>query len=164
MMIIRATTEQDWEILKELRLAALRDAPTAFGVSLASAAAYTDAQWRERAANRGQAQFLLAFLHGVAVGMVGGVVSSGPSLEFNLIAMWVKPEHRGTAAAASLVDAVKTRAVSQGHARVVLTVAPDNARAAALYRKQGFAFLPEWETLESHPHIELQKMEWQATA
>lgn len=165
MMIIRHTTEEDWEILKEIRLAALLDAPTAFGVSRASAAAYTDAQWRDRAANRGQAQFLLAFLHGVAVGMVG-MVGEGvsPGVEFNLIAMWVKPEHRGTAAAASLVDAIKTRAVSQGHTRVVLTVSPDNERAAAFYRKQGFAFLPEWEALESHPDIKVQKMEWQAVA
>jgi RimJ/RimL family protein N-acetyltransferase len=42
----------------------------------------------------------------------------------------------------------------------VLDVSPDNARAAAFYKKQGFVFLPEWEALESHPHIQVQKMEW----
>ena len=41
-----------------------------------------------------------------------------------------------------------------------LDVSPDNRRAAAFYRKQGFVFLPEWEPLESHPHIQVQKMEW----
>lgn len=159
-MIIRHTTEEDWEILKEIRLASLLDAPTSFGVSHATAAAYDDSQWRDRASHRGQAQFLLAFIDGAPVGMVGGVVS--PTSEFNLIAMWIKPEHRGTAAAARLVDSMKTHAVSQGHARVVLDVAPDNARAAAFYRKQGFSFLPEWDALESHPDIKVQKMEWQA--
>jgi ribosomal protein S18 acetylase RimI-like enzyme len=159
-MIIRRTAEEDWEILKEIRLAALLDAPTAFGVTHASAAAYTDSQWRERASNRGQAEFLLAFMNGMAVGIVGGVVS--PTLEFNLIAMWVKPECRGMAVAAGLVDFIKTRAVSQGHARVVLDVSPDNVRAAAFYRKQGFSFLPEWEALASHPDIAVQKMEWRA--
>jgi ribosomal protein S18 acetylase RimI-like enzyme len=64
--------------------------------------------------------------------------------------------------AARLVDAMKASAVSQGHARVVLDVSPDNGRAAAFYRRQGFAFLPEWEALASHPDISVQKMEWRA--
>lgn len=32
-MTIRLTQTQDWKLLKHVRLAALRDAPTAFGVS-----------------------------------------------------------------------------------------------------------------------------------
>jgi ribosomal protein S18 acetylase RimI-like enzyme len=161
-MIIRRTTEEDWEILKEIRLASLLDAPTAFGVSHASAAAYSDAQWRDRASGRIQSAYLLAFVNGVAASMVAGVVS--PALEFNLIAMWVKPAYRGTPVATGLVDSMKTYAVSQGHTRVVLDVSPDNGRAAAFYRKQGFSFLPEWEALASYPDIKLQKMEWLANA
>jgi ribosomal protein S18 acetylase RimI-like enzyme len=157
MLEIRATTADDWEVLKAMRLAALLDAPTAFGVSHATAAGYTDGQWRERAAS---GRFLLAFIDGSAAGIVGAAVS--PALELNLIAMWVTPEHRGTAVAASLVEAIKVRAVVQGHAGVVLDVAPDNERAAAFYRKQGFVFLPEWERLESHPDIMVQKMAWDA--
>lgn len=158
-MIIRRTTEEDWETLKEIRLASLRDAPTAFGVSHASAAAESDSQWRERASGRGRAEFLLAFVDGVTVGMVGGAVSA--TSEFNLIAMWVRPEYRGTAAAALLVEAIKERAAARGHTRIVLDVAPDNGRAAAFYQKHGFAFLPEWEALASHPEISVQKMAWQ---
>jgi ribosomal protein S18 acetylase RimI-like enzyme len=162
MTIIRHTTEDDWEILKEIRLASLLDAPTAFGVSQSTAAADSDSQWRDRASRRGPSEFLLAFMNGEAVGMVGGVVS--PTLEFNLIAMWVKPAYRGTGVAAGLVDSIKTRAVSQGHTHVVLSVAPGNGRAAAFYRKLGFSFLPEWEALASHPDIKVQKMEWRAIA
>jgi ribosomal protein S18 acetylase RimI-like enzyme len=158
-MKIRHTTEADWELLKEVRLASLLDTPTAFGVSHASAAAYSDEQWRDRASNRGKAQFVLAFIDGAAVGIAAGVV--GAALEFNLIAMWVRPAYRGTAVAAGLVDAIKAIAVSQGHTRVVLDVSPGNGRATGFYRKQGFSFLPEWEALESHPHIAVQKMEWQ---
>jgi ribosomal protein S18 acetylase RimI-like enzyme len=157
-MIVRSTTEADWEVLKEIRLASLLDTPTAFGVTHASAAANSEAQWRDRAAGRGPAQFMLAFVDGAAVGMVAGVVSQRQ--EFNLIAMWVRPEHRGTPIAASLVEAMKEHAAARGHTRVVLDVAPENERAAAFYRKRGFAFLPEWEPLESHPEIEVQKMEW----
>lgn len=159
-MLIRPTTEQDWTVLKTLRLAALRDAPTAFSVSHASAAANTDAQWRERAAARGPAHYLLAMDGAAAVGMVGGVVSA--TGEFNLIAMWVQPAHRGSGAAAALVEAIKAHALAQGHRRVVLDVSPDNQRAAAFYLKRGFRFLPHWERLESHPHIQVQTMVWQA--
>lgn len=160
-MLIRPTIEADWETLKAIRLASLLDAPTAFGVSYVSAAADSDAQWRERASGSGRAQFLLAFMDDVAVGMIASVVSR--SLELNLIAMWVKPEWRGMDVAAGLVEAIKARAIAQGHARVVLDVSPDNERAAAFYRKQGFSFLPEWEALASHPEIAVQKMAWRAS-
>ncbi|MDB5948905.1 MAG: family N-acetyltransferase [Massilia sp.] len=160
MLIIRATAEEDWELLKQIRLAALTDAPSAFGVSHATAAANSDTQWRDRASGRGPAQFVLAFVDGVVAGLAGGVVT--PAWELELIAMWVRPEYRGAAVAAGLVGAIKTRAVEQGHERLVLGVSPSNERAAAFYRKQGFSFLPEWEPLESHPQIQRQKMAWLA--
>jgi ribosomal protein S18 acetylase RimI-like enzyme len=103
---------------------------------------------------------MLAFADGAAAGMVAGVVSA--SSEFNLIAMWVRPAHRGTPVAAGLVESMKAHAIAKGHARVVLDVSPHNERAAAFYRKQGFSFLPEWEALASHPEIKVQKMEWRA--
>jgi ribosomal protein S18 acetylase RimI-like enzyme len=156
-MEIRATAADDWKTLKELRLAALRDAPTAFGVSYATAAGYSDAQWRERAAGP-HPQFLLAYRDGLAAGMIGGGISAATA-EYNLIAMWVRPEYRGTDTAERLVSAIKASAAARGQTRIVLDVAPDNARAAAFYRRQGFVFLPEWEPLASHPHIQVQKME-----
>ncbi len=160
-MLIRHTTEQDWPILKALRLAALLDCPTAFGVTHASAAGNPDQQWRDRAAARGPATYLLAFSGDTPIGMVGGVVSAAQ--EFNLIAMWVRPDQRGSGAAAALVDAMKAHAQAKGHARVVLDVSPANERAAAFYLKRGFRFLPHWEALESHPHIRVQKMAWQGS-
>jgi ribosomal protein S18 acetylase RimI-like enzyme len=54
--------------------------------------------------------------------------------------------------------------VALGHARVVLDVAPENARAARFYANQGFTFLDEWEALASHPHIRVRKMAWLAPA
>ena len=161
-MLIRATNEDDWALLRQIRLDALCDAPTAFGVSHATAAANSDTQWRDRASGRGPAYFVLALVNGVAVGLAGGVIS--PSAEPALIAMWVRPAHRGAAVAAGLVGAIKQWAVGHGHERLVLNVSPDNERAAAFYRKQGFRFLPEWEVLESDPQIQLQKMAWQAAS
>lgn len=159
---IHPTTAADWPALKATRLASLLDAPTAFGVSHASAAAYTDADWQQRAVSTAQRTFFLAFDGEQAIGIAAQVVAGNGAC--NLIAMWVRREYRGMAVAQGLVDAVKRQAVAAGHARLVLDVAPENARAAAFYQKQGFVFLPEWEALESHPHIQVQKMEWLAPA
>ena len=159
---IRRTDDADWPALKATRLAALLDAPTAFGTSHASAAAFSDADWQQRAISTPQRTFFLAFDGEQAIGLAAQVVANNG--ECHLIAMWVKSEYRGMAVAQGLVEAVKQCAVNNGHARLVLDVAPENTRAAAFYQKQGFVFLPEWEALESHPHIRVQKMEWLAVA
>ncbi len=156
-MDIRLTQESDWKLLKEVRLAALLDAPTAFGVSYQTAANYRDEEWQERASSRGT-QFWLAMGAGRPVGMVGARVSSNNRL--NLIGMWVEPAARGSDVARGLVAAVKARAMEQGFDRVYLDVAPENVRATGFYERQGFAFLGEWEPLESHPHIIVQTMVW----
>ncbi|MGK5061977.1 N-acetyltransferase family protein [Janthinobacterium sp. LB3P112] len=161
-MIIRPTIASDWPALKATRLAALLDAPTAFGASHASAAAFSNADWQQRAISTPQRTFFLAIDGEQAIGLAAQVVAGNG--ECNLIAMWVRSEYRGMAVAQGLVEAVKQCAVNNGHARLVLGVAPENARAAAFYQKQGFVFLPEWEALESHPHIQVQKMEWLAPA
>lgn len=157
-MTIRLTAAADWRALKAIRLAALLDAPTAFGVTHATAAAYTDEQWQARAAGTDRAEYVLAFDDEQAVGIVAGVVSAKD--EYNLIAMWVRPDYRGQGVAGRLIDAIKERALAKGHRRIVLDVAPENASAASLYLRQGFVFLPEWEPLESHPAISVQKMAW----
>ena len=157
-MHIRATTASDWLALKATRLAALLDAPTAFGASHASAAGFSDADWQQRAISTPQRTFFLAFDGEHPIGLAAQVAAGDG--ECHLIAMWVAQQYRGLGVAQGLVEAVKQCAVNNGHARLVLDVAPENARAAAFYQKQGFVFLPEWEPLESHPHIQVQKMEW----
>ena len=160
MKTIRPTTAQDWRTLKHLRLAALLDAPQAFGLRYETAVYHSDAAWRERAAGTPDLAYFVGFIDDDAAAMIGAWFS--PEREFKLISMWAKPEYRGTGVAASLVDAVKVRAVGLGHTSVVLSVAAENHRAVAFYRKQGFSFLPEWEPLAGNPHVSLQKMLWQA--
>ncbi|WP_337153439.1 GNAT family N-acetyltransferase [Pseudomonas protegens] len=154
-MDIRPTQTKDWRLLKQVRLAALQDAPTAFGVSYQSAARYSDQQWQERASGATSA-FWLAIEDGQPLGMIGAAVSEAN--RYNLIGMWVAPAARGSGVAARLVEAVKSRAREQGHERVFLDVSPANARAASFYLRQGFAFIDEWEPLQSHPHIQVQTM------
>lgn len=158
-MEIRLTTKHDWHRLKQVRLTALLDSPTAFGVSYQTAAGYTDEQWQQRASSTGTA-FWLATVGNETLGMVGATVSDAG--RFNLIGMWLAPGARGSGAGERLVEAVKARAQEQGHERVYLDVSPENGRAVRFYLKHGFVFLDEWELLESHPHIRVRGMAWDA--
>ena len=160
-MLIRLTHTHDWTLLKHTRLAALLDAPSAFGVSYQSAAQYSDEQWQERADSTSGTTFWLALEDDRPLGMIGAALSEQG--RYNLIGMWVDASARGSGIARQLVDAVKSRALEQGHARVFLDVAPDNRRAANFYLRQGFVFIDEWEPLASHPQILVQTMIWQAS-
>ena len=46
MVSVRATGPGDWELVRDVRLAALRDAPDAFASTYEREAAYTEEQWR----------------------------------------------------------------------------------------------------------------------
>ena len=96
-MHIRATTASDWPALKATRLAALLDAPTAFGASHASAAGFSDADWQQRAVSTPQRTFFLAFDGEQAIGLAAQVVADNG--ECHLIAMWVQSEYRDMAVA-----------------------------------------------------------------
>ncbi|HEY4802690.1 MAG TPA: GNAT family N-acetyltransferase [Paraburkholderia sp.] len=159
-VLVRPATEEDWQILKTVLLAALLDSPTAFGLNYATAAAYSEQQWRDCASDRTQPQYLIAMEQGQAVGLIGDAINR--SREYNLIAMWVHPTCRGMGIAGRLVDAIQARAIGRGHRRIVLKVSPDNTRAVGLYRRHGFKFLPEWEALANQPGITVQKMEWKS--
>ena len=160
-MEVRTTEAKDWMLLKQVRLAALFNTPTAFGVSYETAAKYTDEQWQERATATAGPEFWLAFVDGKSVGMIGGGISR--TNRYNLIGMWVEPSMRGSGAASSLVEAVKSRALQKGYDHIFLDVCPDNERAASFYLKQGFVFIDEYEPLASYPHIMVQTMVWAAS-
>lgn len=93
-MDIRATQKDDWQLLKQIRLAALQDTPTAFGVSYQTAAADSDAQWQARAAGE-RTRFWLALDDDRPVGLVGAGFRD--SARYELIAMWVEPAARARA-------------------------------------------------------------------
>lgn len=75
IMKIRATEEQDWMILKEIRLAALLDTPTAFGVSYQTAITNNDNQWKQRASSATEPKFWLAFKEEEGIGMIGSGIN-----------------------------------------------------------------------------------------
>ncbi|MCP3914210.1 MAG: GNAT family N-acetyltransferase [bacterium] len=136
-MRIEQARAEDSERVRALRLGALRDAPDAFAATFAEDEALSPAVWRERLASPSQATFV-ATVEGADVGLVVGSPYAGRAGCAGLFAMWVAPGRRGTGVADALVRAVVDWARTAGHARVLLDVADDNARAIEFYARMGF--------------------------
>jgi ribosomal protein S18 acetylase RimI-like enzyme len=123
----------EWDVFRDLRLRALRDAPRAFESRYEDWAQAPEERWRDRLAS---VPFnVVARLDGELAGMASGVYDGGEQAE--LISMWVDPEARGSGVFQALVDAVVEWARAAGRA-TYLMVRSDNARAIAAYTRAGF--------------------------
>jgi GNAT superfamily N-acetyltransferase len=126
--------EDGWRAWREVRLAALADAPGAFADTFADAAALPERDWQ--AMTRTGAIFI-ASAGPEPVGVAAGISRAAPA-ERGLGAMWVAPVWRGRGVAAELAGAVIAWARSEGCARIGLWVPADSPRARRFYQRQGF--------------------------
>ncbi|WP_344422627.1 GNAT family N-acetyltransferase [Amycolatopsis minnesotensis] len=143
MVHLRRLAEADWRTLREVRLATLADAPSAFGSTYADEAAFGEADWRGRLTQR---TYFLATdgPGGEPLGVAAGKRGDG---EWTLHSMWVAPAARGRGVAAKLIKAVTEEAVAHGAPKLVLQVAEANMGARRVYERHGFVATGEWETI-----------------
>ncbi len=135
--MIRRLAPDDVALLKELRLGALADAPSAFGSTYEREVLRTDEQWRHLLRPDGNPTFVWEH-DGVAHGMVVGARDEIDRGVVHLYAMWVRPSARGRGAADALVTTVVSWAREQSARIVRLDVASGNQRAERLYLRHGF--------------------------
>lgn len=157
--VIRPVRSDEWQLVKDLRLAAVQDpvAPVAFLETYEQAAERSDDFWRERTAGGSEAgdggarQFIAEAPDGSWAGTVtvlierpDGEVRFGEVAavhQAHVVGVFVRPEARGRGLAEELFRAGTDWAWSLGEPlieRVRLYVHEDNPRAAAFYRRIGF--------------------------
>ncbi|MFC3492774.1 GNAT family N-acetyltransferase [Glycomyces rhizosphaerae] len=138
MIELRALSSEDWRLWRELRLAALAEAPYAFASRLADWQGDGDREerWRSRLAMPGSHN-LVAEVDGRPVGMASGV-PTGDAMTRELIAMWVSPKARGAGVGDALILGVARWARTSGAAQLRLAVYERNAAAKGLYKRNGF--------------------------
>ncbi|MCY1013959.1 GNAT family N-acetyltransferase [Nannocystis pusilla] len=134
MKIVRLEAHEG-ERLRTVRLAALGDAPDAFGGTLAEAAVRRADEWRQQLV---ELPTFVAELAGRDVGMVRAVRHKVELDTGELLSMWIAPTARGQGVGDALVDAVVAWARAEGLRRLVLEVGDANAAAIALYARNGF--------------------------
>lgn len=160
MVEIRRSTEQDWQTLRSVRLAALREAPYAFGSTHEEERQWDDDRWREWASwgQRGKEEVIfLAYEASRPVGMVGTFKAEEDAVM--LIAMWVAPVARRQGVGRALVQAVVSWAAEVDARRVILWVADDNTAASGLYSSLGFRPTGETEPLPSDPSHQIARLD-----
>jgi GNAT superfamily N-acetyltransferase len=171
MILVRAVTADDWELMRDVRLAALSEAPYAFGSTYAREAAFTEEKWRGRISERSVTFFAFAepddavpagtvlantglantgLANTGPAGLAGAYVEDGVA---DLVSMWVRPSARGLGAGEALVEAAASWARAHGFGSLSLWVTESNAPARRLYERCGFTPTGESQPLPSDPAL-----------
>ncbi|MGX9919481.1 N-acetyltransferase family protein [Streptomyces sp. NPDC002248] len=133
-MELRALGSADWPLWRELRRAALADAPHAFRARLADWGPREERRWRARLVLPG-AYHLAAFVEGTAVGTTSGLPAGDDTVELHSV--WVATAVRGRGLGGLLLGAVEEWARRTGAARLRLGVLAGNAEAREMYLRRG---------------------------
>jgi ribosomal protein S18 acetylase RimI-like enzyme len=139
MVELRHARHEDWELLKEIRLRALRDSPDAFCVTHDEAAGYDDEVWIERSSaepGEGSSASFLAIDRDEVVGMSAGILCDQHRMD--VVSLFVTPSHRGTGLAQELMKMVEAWGRTRGAYEAVLDVEADNQRAGSFYTSLGY--------------------------
>jgi ribosomal protein S18 acetylase RimI-like enzyme len=155
---LRRVRPEQWAELRDVRLRALADAPSAFASTHAREVAFDEAEWRRRIA---AGPWWLAREDGAVVGLVAGYRTDDGVR--HLVSMWVDAAHRGTGAAVRLVEAVCRWAADDGGRVVSLWVADGNDRARRFYERLGFTGTGERQPLPSAPEVGEERLELHLT-
>jgi ribosomal protein S18 acetylase RimI-like enzyme len=160
MVLVREVTADEWKLMRDVRLTALRDAPYAFGSTYAREAAFTEEQWRGRFHDRAVALFAyddsarddLAGDGSTAApaGLAGVYVKDGVA---DLVSMWVRPAARGLGVGEALVAAAGSWAKARSFETLFLWVTESNTPARRLYERCGFTPTGEHQPLPSDPTL-----------
>lgn len=149
-MQIHRATEDDWALVRDVRLRALRESPEVFGSSLAREESFRESHWRMRV--RTGPTWVAVDDEQVGRGLVSMIQEPGsPVDDRHLVALWVAPEARRQGIGWSLLDAVRAAALADGARTLSLWIVDGNNAAGDLYVRAGFARTGERQPLPRDP-------------
>ena len=150
MVLVREITADDWELMRDVRLSALAEAPYAFGSTYAREVAFGEPQWRGRINERSASYLAQARPDEEPAGLAGVYVEDGAA---DLVSMWVRPGCRGQGVGEALVEAAASWARVRGFCTLFLWVTESNPAAMRLYERCGFVVTGERQPLPWDPAV-----------
>ena len=141
VITIESIAPQEAMILKDVRLRALLDTPSAFSSTYEKESLLSDADWIDRAArwSGGRSITYLAKDHGVPCGIVAAFLDQDDRALAHLVSMWVAPTQRRRGVGAALVQKIFAWARMHNVQTMKLLVTSNNDAAIRLYEQLGFA-------------------------
>ena len=141
--LIRAATEEDVELYRDLRLEALRLHPEMFGSDYETSAKRPLEKWKERLRRNDGVKSVtyLAFLDDVLIGMATIVRASSVKSRHNsnIFGVYVHPSYRKHGVGQGLLEACINWASERGIEIIKLAVVSSNSAAIGLYTRYGFS-------------------------
>ncbi len=129
-----------WQQLRDLRLEALLDVPSAFWATWEDESRYGVQDWTRFAR---AVQWFVATSDGHPVGLAGALRRDECPDEPEVIGMWVRNRERGRGTGSALLAAIVRWADGERAAALTLWVTHGNDRARDLYQRHGFALTGE---------------------
>jgi ribosomal protein S18 acetylase RimI-like enzyme len=149
--MVRVVDADEWELVRDVRLAALREAPFAFGSTYAREAPFTREQWRGRLSSDRSVTFFAELPdRDEPAGLAGVYLEDGLA---DIVSMWVRPAARGLGVGEALVEAAADWAKARDHDMLYLWVTETNPAARRLYERCGFSPTGERQPLPSDPSL-----------
>ena len=137
--------------LKSLRLAALKDAPYAFGAKYEDELLIPDSQWQERLKNT---YWCFVMADGVDIGLLAvDKADKDRKSDCWLSSWWIHQDHRGSGIPKLMLNWVEQLCIEKKWKKIGLGVWPDNLRAIAAYKKLGFTEAEELLPSRSIPGL-----------
>lgn len=137
LVLITRVAEDDWEIVRDVRLRAVRENPEVFRASLARENRFVESHWRMRL--RTSPTWIAVDDTGTGRGIVQMLQEPGSPLDDrHVISLWVAPESRRQGIGWALLDAVRQAAAADGARTVSLWLVDNNHAAGDLYVRAGY--------------------------
>ena len=164
MIEVRRIRGGEWERLRDIRLEALADSPSAFATTLAEAEAYPSSLWQERAVAgaEGHDQITVLAVSGertigmtVALGRPHRVLDVVP-----IVSVFVSPSHRREGIAVRMLNLAEEWAGDRSASHTSLWVEERNSEARGFYESIGYLATGDQQAMPSAPatcEIRLEK-------
>lgn len=133
--VYRVLGEDEWQLYREVRLAALSDAPEAFVASAQDEASRDEQFWRRRMT---RARRIVAERDDEPVGVVGLGPHTGDPDNAEVFGLWTAPAVRGERIAWELVASAAWTAADDGCRLLYFWVGSDNVDAIGFASSFGF--------------------------
>lgn len=145
IVTIRQLLPDDFAILREVRLEALKLHPDAYSSAFEDWEKFSEAEWRAKLS----APVFAAFNGDTPVGLIGLWPQQGARTEHRaiIVMVYVQDQMRGQGVAQKLLQAVNNYALENGISQLELSVSAENVAAHRLYLREGFVEFgrrPNW--------------------